>query len=288
MEEIKLYIPKGCTTLADSPTDPQIRLGLQGFPKCGKTFAALTFPNPIVANLDRGLGAHEGRSDIIEVPFWNGTFCDGIIPRSGNANPPNRKDALLKWIHFEGAKLVPEQTLIIDSLSAIEDAFHTEYRINPVVTKGGSEQGFAEWKHKQTYFGELMGEIKSLRCNVILCAHQSENSLKGGFRPLLSGGFADKLESHFTDWFNCIAVEKPVPDKVEDFKTKFGIKDKDTMPDWFQSTKSNTIYLWQTQSSQIADCGTTHLVNAPKFVLAGYNTFLKYGRKSVNPQMKVA
>lgn len=278
-EPIKLYIPNFCYNLAESPNDPQIRLGLQGFPKTGKTFAALTFPNPVVANLDRGLGAHSGRSDIIEVPFWDGTFCDKIKKRDGAANPPNRQDALLVWLHTEGIKLFPEQTLIIDSLSALEDAFHTQYRINPVTTKSGSEQGFAEWKCKQTYFGEIMGELKSLKCNVILCAHQSENSIKGGYRPLLSGGFQDKLESHFTDWFNCIAIEKPnSTEKEEKLKLRFNIDNK-TLKEWKDSTSNNTIYIWQTQGSEIAECGTTHLVNAPKFVIAGYKAFQTYGRK---------
>ena len=58
------YIPKGAVSLNTITVKPQIRLGLQGYSGTGKTWAALTFPNPIVLNLDRGLGAHTGRSDV--------------------------------------------------------------------------------------------------------------------------------------------------------------------------------------------------------------------------------
>ena len=77
----EIYKPSGSINLSESQTKPQIRLGIQGPPGSGKTWAALTFPNPVIINLDRGLGAHAGRSDVIDVPFYSGSFVDKIIPR---------------------------------------------------------------------------------------------------------------------------------------------------------------------------------------------------------------
>jgi AAA domain len=278
MEEIKLYKPPGCSILSESPTDPQIRIGLQGYAGCGKTHSSLTFPNPIVANFDRNLGAYKDRTDVMEAPFWDGKFCDSIHMRDGIANPPNRKDAFLVWLHKEGIKLTENQWLVIDSLSAIEDSYHIQYRLSPVITKKGDEQGFAEYKNKLEFFAGLMDKLRSLKCNVILNCHQSENSKKGGYRPLLSGGYGDKIESNFTSWFRHFAVDKPSNDKRQEFCDRFKITTS-VLDEWIKSTDNNTIYIWQTQPDDIADCKATNLLNPPKYILAGYQNFQKYGRK---------
>src|ERR1017187_902817 len=98
----EIYTPPNCTTL-EKVTKQQIRLGVQGYPGSGKTFAALTFPNPIVLNLDRGLGAHQGRSDVIEIPFYQKAFSGG---------KETCKDKLVEWLEREGPKLTDQQTLI--------------------------------------------------------------------------------------------------------------------------------------------------------------------------------
>ena len=91
-----IYKPVGSLSLAEITDVPLIRLGIQAPPGKGKTYSALTFPNPVVLNFNKGLGAHTGRGDVIDVPFWDGKFCDKIHPRSGTANPANKKDAFEK------------------------------------------------------------------------------------------------------------------------------------------------------------------------------------------------
>ncbi len=204
-----MYIPKDATTL-EQITETQIRLGIQGAPKTGKTFAATTFPNCIFLNLDRGLGAHAGRKDVMEVKFWDDKYVDTIISRTKSdtttPNPPNRRDALIKWLMKEGQLLEADQTLVIDGSTDIETGFDTQESLEPVHTKQGRVDDFAYWRHKVEYFGMLTKILKTLKCHIIYICHETpdrnkEGELNGKLRPMLTGQFGDKLASQFTDWF---------------------------------------------------------------------------------------
>lgn len=275
-----IYIPPGCSSLDEIKEQPQLRLGLQGPPGVGKTWAALLFPNPIVLNIDRGLVAHQGRKDVMEVPFYNPAFIDKIVPRSGSNCPPNRRDAILKWLGTEGQKLTSSQTLVVDSQTQLQTAFHAEYRINPVITKNGKIDDFAEWNLKIVYFGEIMDWLKSLKCNVVYICHETADrdkagELNGMVRPLLTGQFADQLASHFTDWFRCLAYAKPNKDSIEKAKEFFKLSNDD-LKEWMDSSTNDTFYVWQTQSDAVARHIKTSLVRAPKLVIANPKVFDKY------------
>lgn len=281
-----IYTPPDCKPLSEVVNSPQIRLGLQGPPGTGKTWASLTFPNPIVLNLDRGLGAHVGRADVIEIPFYNPVFVDKIHPRDGMNAPPNRKDAIMDWLARFGTKLGSEQTLIIDSNTQLDVSYHVQYSLNPVYTKQGKIDDFAEWKQKVAYFGLLMDMFKTLPCNVVYIAHETADrdktgELNGMVRPLLTGQFGDQLASHFTDYFRSTTVAKPTADKIDDFKRAFSLDDVGAK-EWIASTPPHSacMYLWQTQQDNIVKhIKTSTMVGAPKYVLANYNTFGKYKRK---------
>lgn len=281
---VEIYKPKNSFTLAETTIEPRKRVGFQGPPFSGKTTAGLTFPNPVVMSYDKKLEAHIGRSDVIEVPFWNPKFVDSIVQRDGVKSPPNRKDATLVWLSTEGQKLTPNQTLLVDGGTAVQTAFHMQYALNPKLTRDGSEDGFAEWRQKTIYFGELVMALKSLSCNVVYICHETpdrdkKGELNGQIRPMLTGQFGDELASHFTDWFRCMTIPKPSPEKWDAFKAAF-LLDDTMAKEWVASTPKEhaTIYVWQTQSDAIVKCGTSSMFNAPKYVLAHYNTFERYKR----------
>src|SRR6267378_7118672 len=115
-----LYIPAQCYPLSESSVEQQTRLGIQGFPNTGKTWAALTFKNPIVLNLNRGLKAHQDRSDVYEIPFYKSEF----------AKRDEVKDRIILWLEKEAVKLTEEQTLVIDGLSDLEIAYHKWFNAN--------------------------------------------------------------------------------------------------------------------------------------------------------------
>lgn len=291
----ELYIPTYAIPLNTQTKKQQIRLGLQGFPKVGKTFAALTFPNPVVLDFDRGLGAHQGRADVIAIPFYDDAFVDGLVPRIApfymphgktvkKIRPANRKDALVKWLYEEAPKFSADQTLIIDGNTTIQAAYHAEYWTAPELDQQSKIKPYVEFRQKIDYFTEVFMCLKALKCNVVYIAHESDarddkGNLNGKIRPLMSGAIKDEIMSHFTDWFRCYAYGKPTGQVEVDKATKFFGVDKKTMDEWSTFSNNETMYLWQTTSDADVDCGTSSLDKPPKWIPAHFSMFEKYRRK---------
>lgn len=284
----EIYIPNGCKTLADL-AQGQIRLGLQGEPFSGKTTASLTFPNPAILSFDRKTSAHQHRSDVIDIPFYNPFFVDSIVKRAGVQCQPNRKDALLKWLSTEGLKLKSNQTLILDGSTGVEEAYHQWFSENShlAVTKQGDKNDFIEWRMKNDFFGDLHTALKSLYCNVIYICHEcpdrdKKGELNGKIRPLLTGQSGDKLAGNMTDHFRSIAIGKPTNDQQRLKIKEWGQIDDATLKEWIDSTPPThqTVYLWQTTSDELCECGTSSLYLCPKYVVANYSSFSKYRKQN--------
>jgi hypothetical protein len=280
-----IYIPPNCTTLDKSISRQQIRLGIQGYPGTGKTWAALTFPNPIVLNLDRGLGAHTGRSDVVEIPFYKQQFSGGTSVEL--------KDKLVAWLYKEAIKLTAEQTLVFDGCTSLQNAYHLWFAANQhsFLTKGGKVDDFAEWQVKKKYFGEIMELFKGLSCNVIFIAHEAARPDKpttmgqpgeysGKIRPLLTGAFGDEIVGYYTDWFRQHAADKPIdfaaikPEALAAWKMT-----REEFKAMCDSFPRNTIYYFQTEADNLFDGKASSLVDFPRFIPANYESFNKYQRK---------
>jgi len=285
----QLYIPKGCKFISESE-DSQIRLGIQGEPFSGKTTAALTFPNPVILSFDRKVSAHINRSDVPLVPFYNPAFVDSVVRRDGQSCPPNKKDALLKWLRDEGVKLVEEQTLIIDGCSGIETSYHIWFRqheIELASTKRGSIDSYVEWNLKLVFFEELWDAFKALQCGVIFISHEQkdrnkEGELNGKIKPLLTGQVADKIGKEFTDWVRQVCISKPqTDDQKKEVMEHCGV-DKTTLLSWIDATPKayGSIHLWKVQGDSYFSGGASSLLNVPKYILANYETFAKYRRNN--------
>lgn len=284
-----IYIPPNVKSLAEETELPQIRLGIQGPSNVGKTWASLTFPNPIIIPFDRGHGAHIGRADVLNVKMYDPDFVrkyandsEGIV---------NRKHALIKWIKSEGTKLTSNQTLILDALVGIQEAFEEYEDKHPTYSsKTGKKDDYAAWKNKIIYFGELMTMLKSLKCHIILISHETpdrgtDGELNGKLRPILTGQFGDQLRSHFTDWVRAHATNKPTEDKIQEkalplwkFKDKKQFMD---MLDSFGGSDYNTFHYWQLSSDSLCDCKTSSLVNYPHYIPARFNDFKRFMRQPI-------
>jgi hypothetical protein len=278
-----IYIPPNCTTLDKSTTKSQIRLGIQGYPGSGKTFAALTFPNPIVLNLDRGLGSHTGRADVIEIPLYSG-------------DKTTIKDRIIQWLDSEAGKLTSEQTLVIDSCTAIETSYHIWFKkneLNLALGRGGRINEFIEWQLKETYFNEIFSTLKTLKCDVVLLTHESEKRDKpttagqpgeytGKIRPVMTGKVADIMNKDFTDWYRQMSAQKPT-----DYTTIkpeslviWGMKSVQEFKEMCDTFIGGTIYYWQTQGDNIFDAKASSMVNPPRYVPANFSSITKYQRKN--------
>lgn len=286
----ELYIPQGCNRLSDIKEIPQIRAGIQGYAGSGKTWAALTFPNPVVANLDRGLGAHIGRSDVLEIPFYSSTFCKSIDP---NYDPSRKKDLLLTWLEKHGSKLQPNQTLVWDGNTSTQNSYHAWYEANKhkFLTRDGKINEFAEWNQKLSYYSTLFDILKTLPCHVVFICHEVDRSDKvpigeakrysGKIRPLLTGQAGDEMISHFTDWFRQHCADKPKSfDEVKDESLKlWRMQTKQEFKAMADSFQGNSIYFWQTEGDDLFDAKASSFVNAPRYIPANYTSFEKYRRK---------
>lgn len=292
-QDEQIYRPPGCPRLSDIPPE-QIRVGIQGPPFEGKTTASLTFPNPIILSIDRKVSAHTHRDDVILIPFHDVKFVNSIVPKDGINAPVNRKEALIKWLSTEGTRLSRQQTLILDGSTGIEEEYHIWYKFHEqelALSKTGQIDSFVEWNLKKKYFEELHLCLKSVPANVVYICHETadrdkKGELNGKVRPLLTGQSGDKLGANLTDLFRAMAVSKPRDKEQSEKLMKWAGIDAGTLAEWVASTPSvcQTIYLWQTCADELCDCGTSSMLNAPKYVLAHYNSFLKYGKKQTTQQ----
>jgi hypothetical protein len=292
-QEIPLYKPKGSKYLSETE-DNQVRLGIQGAPFSGKTTGALTFPNPVILTYDRKISAHLDRNDVPLIPFYDPAFVDSIVKRPGTMAPPSTKEALTKWLGTEGLMLVSRQTLLVDGCTGIEDAFHAwfSYNENELATSSqGNYNKFVQWDLKKRYFIELWNCFKALKCDVVFICHEQDDRNKDGtynskIKPLLTGQAADTMGKNFTDWVRQIVISKPKTSEQIDKTIAWAGVDKATVDEWCKATPTNygSIHLWQTQGDDILDGGVSSLINAPKYILSNYETFLKFKKNKTTKQ----
>lgn len=282
------YTPKDANNLAIYKDVPQqIRLLLQGYGGTGKTWVSTTFPNAVFLNLDRGLGAHSGREDLLEIPLLRADICKKYSPNGFI------KEAIEAWMQREGSKLEEDQTLIIDHLTSWQNHYHKWYKGNRVYSsKSGKEDERAEWRLKQEYFAEVTEAFKTLRCNVILLTHEVEarfkkgpeaGELTGKLRPLLTGQFGDEITGHFTDVFRCHVAPKPsdyskiTPETL----AKWHFTKVEQFKEMCDSFVGHAFFYWQLQGDDMFDAKASSLVNFPLYAKADYSTFARFKRDNV-------
>lgn len=258
-----MYNPPHSQKMSDLDTY-QIRLGLQGATKTGKTYSALTFPNPVVIDLDTGLVGHKHREDIIRLPFCDNEWIKTWFKYDANAIKHPQRDAVMEWLKTEGRKLEKDQTLILDSWTTLQDAFdqQSDATVEPAryrtATGGTDERGF--WAYKIEYSRDICVLLKSLCCHVVVTFHEQDTrnasgQLIGKIEALMQGKFQKKLGLYFTDYFRCICKAKV--DSAD--KTKIIGAD----------------YFWQTKGDNEVNLGS-RLKDCPQFTEPNYNIFKQY------------
>jgi hypothetical protein len=188
-----MHIP----TIATTSQSPRELIALIGAPGSGKTTAALTFPNPYVFDFD-----HKLPKDIQNSPLWDPDFCDKLAKRSYAHWPSNRRDAFKKHLREEHAKFTPDQTLILDSWTLMQNAFDQQTQLEEDMCD--KPNPFSFWKRKAQYSIEIMEMLKACKCKVVVTFHEAidrdpEGEPTGKLRPVMDGSFKDQLLGHFTD-----------------------------------------------------------------------------------------
>lgn len=195
-----MHIPK-----LSSPSETYTAIiAIQGAPGTGKTTAALTFPNPLVANFDNKL-----RRGIQNLPFWDASICDKYSPRRSTNHPANYHGALKTFILQDGPKLALDQTLILDSWTMFQnglDAYiQADIDMGLAQGSGGKDSKFYFWGEKLKKSVEIISLMKNLKCRVIILFHEQVERddkgeiIEGKFQPLQQGSFKDQIYGHCAD-----------------------------------------------------------------------------------------
>lgn len=281
-----MFIPDYATSLAEA-TIPQIRLGIQGAGGTGKTWGALTFPNPIVASLDRGLGAHYGRKDVYELKFYDPKWVKEKLNKNYDGKNITLFQVIANWINGDARNLQSDQTLVFDGGTGINNAYHQWYANNKVYTKAGKEDEYAEYRLKIEMFTSLLEALKSLNCHLVWIMHETEQykqgEATGKIRPLMSGQIQEQIMGHFTDWFRQLSGSYKQKEKITpDILKLWGMKSPDEYLEMQKQfpEEQGAIYCWQTASDDAFDGKCSSLVNFPKYLPASYKSFEKYRRKA--------
>ena len=172
---------------------------LYGPPVSGKTTGALTFPNPVIIDVDHNLPA--GLPNVI--PLWDDKFVDGIKPRV-NPAVANRRDALLIILSDLAKSLPAECTIVVDSLTRVETWFNTQESLEPKPrsAKTGAEDGFEMFRKRLTYFEVLFTMFTNCAANVVMIVHQQQDrdekgAVTGQIKPALQGQIGEKMPGYF-------------------------------------------------------------------------------------------
>lgn len=205
MESNLMFVPKETQT---STTSGQ-RIGISGEPGSGKTKFACEFPNIFAVDFD-----HKLPPGIPCIEFWKPEVVNAIKP-SPPGRPPNRRDALVKWLTDNIHKFTAEQTLLLDSWTHVQAAFDEQEIVelkdaNLYEQKDGS---FKFYRHKFEFSNTVLTLLKSAKCTVIVTFHERPERDKDGaetgkLRAVQDGSFADVLPGYFTNFYR--AVIEPV------------------------------------------------------------------------------
>lgn len=238
------YIPTYATKLKDSSQNP-LRVAIQGAPHTGKTWAALTFPNPVVLDFDNKMGAHMEREDVLRIPFYDNAFIEqlskeyGLPFKAGNPMVVNRFVILMSWVAREIGKFAPEQTIILDSWTMLQNNFDAWAEATPSLSKErGEVDRFEFWGRKQKLNRQLLEMIKSTPAAVVVTFHESkdmnsEGIPTGKLNPLMTGAMKEQLGQHFTDWYRQTAENRADANK---------------------KPTGEVDYLWQVKPNDICNC----------------------------------
>lgn len=257
------------STVTEQPT---IRLGLQGPPCSGKTWSAVTFPKPIIADFDGGTTALRGR-DVDVVPFYNQeyvikTFKVAVKKFDIEGIPTtvvNRRDAFRKWLDSDATKLGPERTLIVDSWTSLMNAFDLATEAEPAYTDKGVIDSYAFWRRKIMWSTDVIEQLKGLSCNVVVNFHEIQardkatGILLDKVQPLMEGKFVAELKVHFTDFYRMHAISKVKLDGKPAEVNGAAL----AVDGWYWQVKSDAAFDAKCRVPSVKD----------KFVPAGYKFF---------------
>lgn len=268
-----LYTP--ANAILELPSYSNLIVGIEGFGGTGKTAAALTFPNPIIAVFEKpdleGLLSLEHLRGVKPaiLPFYSKEWLDlNKFPRFEAPRPATFRaydpaGSFKTWLGGEGLKLTNQQTLVVDNWTRLSERYDEVNWGYDTITGRGEVDFRAPWDRKLSFQEELTNALIALNCNVVMIFHEIEARDKvtgeatGKLMPLSQGQFVMKLKTYYPNFFRAHVLEEKNAEGKYTGKRQF---------------------VWQVKHTAMFDpkCSRPHLMTpeAPALVDANYKTLL--------------
>lgn len=175
-----------------------LRVLLIGYPHAGKTFAALSFPDPYVIDFDNKLPLNTAN-----FPFHNEEWVRTTFPQQDHRMGCNRRDAFLSFLRSQMNNYTGH-TLILDSWTLCMATYSAWARQNPgqFMSKEGNVDPRKIFLDKLEYSVEVVTLLSGHKGHVVVTAHASperdeKGKVTGTFRPFTTGQFRDIMSGFF-------------------------------------------------------------------------------------------
>lgn len=209
-----MFIPKKSITVPPNTIKPP-HLLLQGPPASGKSYNVLmTFPHIIYADFENLMPPEIPtlRPPDYIIPFYDDEWISKNSADFGGNK--SRTNAFKWWIQHEACKMSPEQTLVIDNLSSMQDVLHKYLEsMTPTSEKTGKPDKFFVWGEKLIYLRDVHQLLRALKCIVVMIAHEMEprdeetGKLTGKFTPYITGSFKEQVGRSYDNIFRAFTTE---------------------------------------------------------------------------------
>lgn len=245
-----------------SDADKRIMLLLIGKPFAGKSTAAATFPKPLFLDFD-----HKAPRGFDTIPFWDGRFCDKFCKNPSPAHGPNQRDALRLFLSTH-LRAYPNHTVILDSLTSVDRAFHyqTDKVDPPEIGRSGKADARATWRKKIDFYGEIFIMLKAHPGHVIVTVHEQPLTNEDGspsmkIKPVITGQVGDIIGMFFTAVFRQIVDPRKnipesewykwvtKPDVSFPFNNTFGMTEREVKADYSSLAKYFPVSNGQTETN---------------------------------------
>jgi hypothetical protein len=244
------------------------RLLLVGPAGWGKSTSSATFPQPVWVDVDNNVPPEIKPKLKHVIPLWNRDFLTnnafgGITPEVLVQYPLNFFPRILS----DARDLTAEYTLVVDNLSAISELLAT--MISNLHAKAIEKNSYHFWNVWAAWLNSLFIGLKSLKCHVILIAHEdeirdNETNRVLNRRWLLDGKkFTPKMGSYFNNIFRQTRIEE----KASQFAVQRSYEN-------MNSAVTTLKYMWQVLPDQEFDVARTTIKTNKLFVPAMYQSFL--------------
>lgn len=199
-EQTKREEPSFVLAYTDGPEATARRILVAGRSKSGRTRFALTFPKPLVIDIDKGLSSyqdqHIARIDV-EPGIRTHSFMLELLSRIKHGEAP-----------FDKAANMPD-TLIIDDLTGLSEQYEREVVLYEPPTEKGKERSdglfLQDYSTIQNRFVTLLTELKEVPVKYVVVIasiySQTDDQLEGYFEtPQVTGKkFPPRVPTYFDE-----------------------------------------------------------------------------------------